>query len=393
MSGAGLPAAAQVTGAGETEYVRGTTKSARRLTVEAALAACADAGADPATVDGIILSFAAGAPEDLIAPLGITDLRFSARMALGGASPAAAVALAARAVASGAASRVLVPVGMLMYSGARRLSSKDGPPVFTSPDSPGRDIRAHLDRPHGFTVPMQWYSLHAERWLYETGADHTGMRDVALSTRAHAQRNPRAHFRGRPLTAEEYDRSPVLAGPFHLYDICLETDGGAAVLVEPAGARAPAGRRPVYLAAGGEGRPDSPDDIVSRPDILDTGMTKLAPRVLGPLGLRPEDFDFLEIYDCFTFVVLRQLEELGFCARGEGPDFVRRAGIGPGGRLPLNTHGGLLSQAHLAGLNHVVEAVRQLRGEAGDAQVPGARCGLVSGWGDFGDGSLLVMHS
>jgi acetyl-CoA acetyltransferase len=361
--------------------------------VEAALAACADAAVDPASVDGMILPFSGGAPEDLIAPLGITDLRFHARMAMGGASTVAAVALAARAVASGAASRILIPIGMLQYSGARRLSSSDGPPPFLSADSPGRSIRAHLDHPHGFTVPMQWYSLHAERWLYETGADRSGLRDVALATREHAHRNPRAHFRGRRLTAEDYDRSPVLAGPFHLYDICLETDGGTAVLVEEADADGPREHRAVYIAAGGEGRPDSPDDLVSRPDILNTGMTKLAPRVLGPLGLRPEDFDFLQVYDCFTFVVLRQLEELGFCARGEGPDFVRKAGIGPGGRLPVNTHGGLLSQAHLAGLNHVAEAVYQLRGEAGEAQVPGARCGLVSGWGDFGDGSLVILHS
>jgi len=134
-----------------------------------------------------------------------------------------------------------------------------------------------------------------------------------------------------------------------------------------------------------------PDDLVSRPDLVEIGLRKVAPRVLGQLGLSPGDFDFAQVYDCFTFVVLRQLEELGFCGRGEGSDYVLGPGIGPGSKVPVNTHGGLLAQAHIAGMNHVTEAVRQLRGSAGQAQVPGAALGLVTGYGDMSDGSLLVL--
>jgi acetyl-CoA acetyltransferase len=379
---------AKLTGIGETEFVRGTAKSAEQLLIEAALRACADAAVDPSTVDGVVIPSAKLTPEAYVSALGITDLRFSAANFLGGAGAVAAVMVAVAAVASGQASRVIVAAGGTQYSG-RRISRADG--AATGFSWPGQEFRTHLEYPYGLMVPMQWYSLQANRWLHETGADPAGLRAVALAARAHASRNPQAYFARRPLTVAEYDRAPFIVKPFRLYDICLESDGAAAVLVEPASAVTHAGQRDVLVLGGGEGHADVPDDLASRPDLLDLGLQKLAPRVLGQLGLAPGDFDFAQVYDCFTFVVLRQLEELGFCRRGEGSAYVAEVGIGPDSPVPVNTHGGLLAQAHIAGMNHVTEAVRQLRGSAGPAQVKNASLGLVTGYGDMSDGSLLVL--
>jgi acetyl-CoA acetyltransferase len=381
---------AKIGGIGETEFVRGTRKDTEYLLIQAALGACADAGIEPSSVDGVVIPGSKITAESYVHGLGITDLRFSAGNAMGGASAVAAVVIAAAAVRAGLASRVVVAAGGTQYSG-RRLSRADGAAAgFTWP---GQSLRTHLEQPYGLTVPMQWYSLQANRWLHETGADPAGLREVALAARAHASRNPKAYFAGRPLTAQEYDVAPFIVRPFRLYDICLESDGAAAVLVVAASAADCSGHREVFIAGGGEGHADVPDDLVSRPDLVEIGLRKAARRVLGELGLSPADFDFAEIYDCFTYVVLRQLEELGFCGRGEGSDYVLGPGIGPDSKVPVNTHGGLLAQAHIAGMNHVTEAVRQLRGNAGPAQVQGASLGLVTGYGDMSDGSMLVLAS
>jgi acetyl-CoA acetyltransferase len=381
-----------IAGVGETAYERGTTKSLQQLGVEAAAAACRDAGIKPAEIDGLVLPISRMGltHEDIFVPLGVRDLRFHGLSAIGGAGPVGAVVTAAKAIAAGMATTVLVPAYVRLFSDMRLRS---GGGEVTKIFWPGSDIRSHQDFPNGLMVPMQWYSLHANRWFHETKADPVGMRDVALSTRAHAHRNPLAHFRDRELTAADYQSAPMLVTPFRLFDICIESDGGAAVIVQSAdAARDRTDHRPVVIAGGGEGHPEAADNMCERTDILELGLTHVGPQVFADLGLTRESLDFAEIYDCFTFVVLRQLEELGFCARGESPDFVRALGIGPDGGLPINTHGGLLSAAHISGMNHIVEAVRQLRNEAGGTQIEGAHIGLVTGYGDFGDGSLMILH-
>lgn len=382
---------AAIVGVGETEYVRGTEKTERQLILEASLKACKDAGVEPESIDGVIMPYQdIPSNEDYVAALGIRDLKYHSHIHIGGAAPVAGVVHAAAVIAAGLAEKIIVATGANFYSGPAKLGS-DNPTVR---GVPGEEIRKNLEIPHGLVVPMQWYSLHANRWFYETKADPDGMKTVALTTRYHAQLNAKAYMRGRVLTEEQYEESRMLVKPFRLFDICLETDGAAAVLVTSKKiANDLKDHKPVYIAGGAEGHADVPDDLTSRKDVLDMGITKAAPRAFEMAGIGIHEIDFAEIYDCFTFIVLRQLEEIGFCERGEASEFVKNGRIALHGELPVNTHGGLLSQAHVIGMNHVVEAVKQLRGEAGEAQVENAHIGVVTGYGDFGDGSIVILNN
>jgi acetyl-CoA acetyltransferase len=209
--------------------------------------------------------------------------------------------------------------------------------------------------------------------------------------RRHAQLNPGALMCGKPLTLDDYMASPMLADPYRVNDCCLETDGGAAVIVTTG---ACARSRPAAgLHHGCCGRPAVSGRRDHEPPRLPrTGLTIAAPEAFRMAGVTPADADFAQIYDCFTFEVIQQLEEAGFCKRGDGGPFVENGAIELGGRLPVNTHGGLLSEAHSLGIGHIVEAVKQLRASAGERQVEGAEIGVVTGWGDFGDGSIAILR-
>jgi acetyl-CoA acetyltransferase len=379
---------ASIVGVGESDFTRGTGRSELQLCLTAARMACQDRGCPPDSVDGVVIPGGRKfRVEDIITGLGIRDLRYSSRAELGGASSVAAIGHAVAAIAAGLASRVLIVGGWRGYTDRRLGAGGDSLLQRLAQAFPNPTLRVELEHPYGLIVPLQYYALLANRWIREFEIDLDALAAVSLACRQHAQLNDKALMKGRPLAIGDYRSSPVVSDPFRVLDCCLETDGAAALIIEAQEGAA----HEVRVLAVAEGRPDSPDDITSRPDMLDLGISKAAGRAFAAAGVGPDDMDFCELYDCFTFVVLRQLEELGFCARGESPKFVAERGITLGGGLPVNTHGGLLSEAHVLGLNHVTEAVRQIRGTCGPRQVAEAQFGLVTGYGDFGDGAVAIL--
>jgi len=380
---------ASIVGIGETPYCRkpGSGLSTLGIQLQASMAAIRDAGLAPADIDGIMPFPNLARAEELASNLGCSNLRFASTIHMGGASPVASLREAAAAVTSGAADHVLLPAGWNGYSGARARETVS----LDVASIPGGAIARDYYLPFGFTAPPQWYSVIARRHMHEFGtkAEHLGA--IAVAMREHAQRNPAAVMYGRPMTLEDYMASPMLADPYRVLDCCLETDGAAAVVVTSAERARDLPHRPVVIAGAASGQPYPADEITNRDDIFRTGLTIAAPEAFGRAGVKPADVDVAMIYDCFTFEVLQQIEEAGFCPRGEGWAFIQDVGIGPGGSLPVNTHGGLLSAAHVLGMSHIVEAVRQLRGDAGGRQVEGAETAVVTGWGDFGDGSIAVL--
>ncbi len=371
-----------VTGVGETDYMRGTDRTALSLQLEASLKAIDDAGLKPTDIDGVIPYGLGAVAEDFVTNFGIPDLRFSATTPMGGASAVAAIQCAIAAVDAGICNHVLLAIGRTGYSGGRIGMRVQQMPQFR--------VVGEFEMPSGAIAPAQLYAPMARRHMELYGTTSLQFAEIAVSTRNNAMLNPNATMQ-RPITVEDHQNSRMISDPLRLLDCSLESDGGAAVVISAADRARDLRQTPVLVMGVAEGHPDSPSAITQRPDITTLGLAKAAPRAFAMAGVTPDDIDVAEIYDCFTYNVLCQIEDAGFCKKGEGGPFVESGAIRLNGKLPINTHGGLLSQAHMAGMNHVVELVRQLRGAA-SAQVAGAKIGVVTGYGDMGDGSIAIMR-
>ncbi|MGP3910487.1 thiolase C-terminal domain-containing protein [Nonomuraea sp. 10N515B] len=356
-----------IAGVGYTPFTKDSGVSTLTLACRAVLAALEDAGLTADDVDGLATHRVGdSAPPTLVGPaLGLTDLAWHLDQFGGGSVSHAVVGQAALAVAAGLAETVVCYRAINARSEFRMGGTGRGVPA--SPE-------VQYQAPYGYVAPPQQYAMYARAHMlkYGTKAEHFG--HLAVTQRANAAKNPRALMR-TPITLDDYLASRWIAEPFRLLDCCLETDGACAVVVTTAERARSLRRPPVLISAaawgGGTSHLSAPDA-----DPTVTAAAVLAPRLYAQAGLGPEDVDVAEIYDCFTYSVIVQLEDYGFCAKGEGGPYVASGATALDGPLPVNTHGGFLSEGYVHGVNHIAEAVSQLRGDAGDRQVPGAEVAL-----------------
>ena len=365
---AALRASAAIAGAAESDL--GSAPDGTRpidLMAQASLRALSDAGLTPADVDGV---FAATtqlpmAPANLALELGI-EARYTDATNVGGSSFMFHVGHARAAIAAG-----LCDVALIAYGSTQRLVGRSSASV------------QELDpweAPFRPAMPVTAYALAASRHMHEFGTTREQLASVAVAARSWAAMNPLAWSR-EPLSIEDVLASRMVADPLTLRDCCLVTDGGAAIVVTSAERAASLRRPPVFVLGTGEAHTHR--HITGMPSLTTTAAVQSGATALAEAGLTPADVDVAQLYDAFTITPILFLEDLGFCAKGDGGPFAASGAILPGGSLPLNTNGGGLSYTHpgMYGLHALVEAVRQLRGECDERQVAGAEVAIAHGNG------------
>lgn len=347
---------AAIAGIGATEFSKDSGRSELKLAVEAVHAALADAGLTPDDVDGLVTFTMDTNPEITVAQAaGIGELTFFSRVHYGGGAACATVQQAALAVATGLADVVVCYRAFNERSGRRFGAGVQQ----REPSAEGTALGWNL--PFGLLTPASWVAMAAQRYLYAYGLTPDAFGHVAVTDRRHAARNPAAYFHGKPITLADHAASRWIVEPLRLLDCCQETDGAQALVVTSVERARDLPHPPALITAAAQGAGRAQEQMTSfyRDDL--TGLPEMdvvARQLWRTSGLAPADIDVAILYDHFTPFVLMQLEEFGFCGRGEAADFVAADA------LPLNTHGGQLGEAYLHGMNGIAEAVRQLRGSS-----------------------------
>ncbi len=358
-----------IAGIGQTPLAACLGRSAWALQAEAVRAAVADAGLAPAEVDGLITEpgYSQGVIEGVTphflrlgAMLGL-DPSYTGSEVIGGASAAAMVQRAAMAISAG-----LCEVCVCVFGD----TPSQAPGVWEYSRGDGAAF--------GFFGAPGMHALAARRHMALYGTKPEQLGEIALTFRRHASLTPHAQQR-TPITLDDYLASRFVVEPLRLLDCCLISDAAGAVVVTSAARARDLKRRPVAIA--GFGQAHCLTGLASSDYLTELPARRAGKIAFEMAGLTPGDVDVAELYDCFTIVVIMQLEDYGFCAKGEGGGFVENGSLGLSGRLPTNTAGGLLSEGFGGGMFHIIEAVRQLRGECGDRQVLNAEVALVSGHG------------
>jgi acetyl-CoA acetyltransferase len=373
-----------IVGVGEVEPAWKHDRPVLGLVVDATRRALADAGLTGSDVDGIATEAETmhGARADEVGvAIGAHGRRFSAQSSIAGAGVLAALQLAELAIDAGLADVVVSYYGI-------SLSRQVGGPYNVHAEDPAK---AALEMPFGFFGQPVYFAALAQRYAYEYGLTAEQLGSVPIAARAFAQRTPGA-LKQAPLDLDGYLADYVVADPLRRLDCCLINDAAAAFVVTSA-ERARDLRRPSVLVAGtgfGTKPVTEAGYFTQSPQYLEMASVESGRRAFAAAKLTPADVDIAEIYDCFTMSVILQLEDLGFAKKGQGAEFVASGAIGPNGSLPTNTHGGLLSQSYTVGAGHVVEAVRQLRGERGDGQIPCAEVAVVTGLGAMDHATAIL---
>ena len=373
---------AAIVGIGESDIGKLPHMTGLGLNAQAARRALDDAGLKPGDIDGLLTAYSMTEPYFMLGTvlceyLGLQP-SYCAALVAGGATPAIMLGHAAAAIASGQATTVLILTGENRASGQTRdqavaaLATAVGHPYF--------------EYPYGPSIPAS-YAMIARRYMHEYGITREQLAQVAVTTRRHACMHPSSHMRTPITIADVLDAKPI-ADPLTLLDCCLISDAaGALIVTSPA--RAAQGRsRPAWLLGLGEAH--THEHLLCAPSLTQFGAERAGRIAYEMAGMTPQDIDLAQLYDCFTIVPIIELEELGFAPRGMGGVFWQQGEADIGGKLPVNTHGGMLSHAHAGaagGMFGLIEAVAQLRGGLGERQVPGAAVALV-----HNEGGVLSSH-
>jgi acetyl-CoA acetyltransferase len=381
-----------IVGIGATDYSRDSGRSDLTLATQAALAAIEDAGLVANDIDGIVrCDMDTVRHNDLADSLGIRELTYWSEVGPGGVAPCAMVGQAVGAILSGQATNVLVFRELNGRSGRRYGRSWLGDERVG-----GAGSYDELFNPYGLLTSGQIFALFARRHMIEFGTTSEQLGHIALACRRRANANPLAQMHHQPLTMDAYLGARMISDPLRLYDFCLESDGACAVVVTSTDRARDLRQRPVLIRAVAQASVPGPQPGIQFPVLTRESITELPARAVADTlyrraGLGPDEIDVAQLYDCFSITVLMQLEDYGFCKKGEGGPFVADGEIDLGGQTPVNTGGGHLSEGYIHGMNHIVEGVRQMRGDS-TSQVAGAETCLVTST-PLPPGSALILRA
>jgi acetyl-CoA acetyltransferase len=348
------------------------------LLEEAIKNALVEAGLTNKDIDGVVVRGADDiySHHQMVAQRLGVDASFSTSLDNGGASQILSIILAVMAIEAGLATTVVCGYGRDSWS---RTHNKSGAGLAQNDLIPAAQRAKEHGPEFGHFGAVSQHAFGARRHMFEYGTTRDDFAQIAMAFREHALRNPDAVMK-KPMTIEDYRKARLIVDPFGMFDCSLNSDGAGAVIVTSTERARSLKQKPVLIK--GFATHNNTKGWIEEDHMLSTGADESGKRAFTMAGLGPRDVDTAQIYDCFTYMVLTQLEDYGFCKKGEGGAFVRSGALRMGGVLPTNTSGGQLSEAHVEGMLQIVEGARQLQGRYGpDRQVSDAEIALVSGHG------------